>query len=668
MPKPWNAVEQSSEYQSLSPRQQQEAKHQYFNQVVAQKTEYKSLSPEQKQQASREFFGVVDNKRHYKASEVPGAALNNLVPSARNFVGGMIEAGKGVGKAALHAVRNPADTASYLFNAKDPRMVNDVVRTAKGIGGFYAERYGSKDAIKRTMAEDPVGVIADISSLMTGGAGAAKKVLNPASIAGKLAKGAGKVSEAINPTRVVAPFIEVPVKVAVKKGATLVHNVKKPKLTAYRVITEGKGAQVAEAIENPVNKLIPGGKPTVADLTADLNTTKLTATTKQAQGLLSSENMTRRQAHNAARLKQVQDVGKTPVISKAAGELRETDMGPLYDEVKRQVVPVDKELAEILDTPHGREAVKAAKTIAADKRITFQKGGNPAETVNSTILDKHGNPIQHDVPAEPLQYKGTSIQNIKMALDKMISKPESFSIDAASVDGIRDVRHDFVNWANTKVKGFNEAREGYAEMSKPIDEMLIGQQLEEELLPILNDTNSTDRGKNFVKAMKNSPKTIEKATEGRSFYKDISEAVSPENMEKLNSVVDDLSRSDLVRQQAIEGAKSAPDLKNIATDTVISGNIPPLFHPVITIAREIVKRMGGDLNEKVAMQLAKELVLNPDEAAVSIRQMLARDARFNRKMGTAAKVGKAASKVIRTPAIYNSLSPNAQNNNALIER
>lgn len=43
------------------------------------------------------------------------------------------------------------------------------IEMVKNIGAFLAERYGSMDKIKETIVEDPVGVLADIAGIVTGG-------------------------------------------------------------------------------------------------------------------------------------------------------------------------------------------------------------------------------------------------------------------------------------------------------------------------------------------------------------------------------------------------------------------------------------------------------------------------------------------------------------------
>ena len=72
-------------------------------------------------------------------------------------------------------------------------------KTAKAVGQFYANRYGSIEQFKRAFAEDPVGILGDISVLVTGGGTAAARA--PGAI-GKIGNVVKEVGEAIDPLNI----------------------------------------------------------------------------------------------------------------------------------------------------------------------------------------------------------------------------------------------------------------------------------------------------------------------------------------------------------------------------------------------------------------------------------------------------------------------------------
>src|SRR4029077_19900078 len=66
----------------------------------------------------------------------------------------------------------------------------------EAVGRFFVERYGSAEAIKRTLATDPIGSAADVSMLLTGGGGIAARAPG---VAGRLDEVAGAVGRSIDP-------------------------------------------------------------------------------------------------------------------------------------------------------------------------------------------------------------------------------------------------------------------------------------------------------------------------------------------------------------------------------------------------------------------------------------------------------------------------------------
>lgn len=133
-------------------------------------------------------------------SEVPGKALGNLGNSAANLAG-----------AIVHPFLHPVDTAQALGNMaygagskvagavgveQDPERKAANEAQLDAVGKFFADRYGSVDGFKRTLAEDPLGVAADLSIVLSGGGAAAARVPG---IVGKAGQVVAKAGSAIDP-------------------------------------------------------------------------------------------------------------------------------------------------------------------------------------------------------------------------------------------------------------------------------------------------------------------------------------------------------------------------------------------------------------------------------------------------------------------------------------
>ena len=108
----------------------------------------------------------------YSAGEVVSGAVTNLPSSLGNIAKGLYEAvtspvqtAKGVMDLGAGALQNllPENIVQFVGEDKASRDI------ASSVGKFYADRYGSVEGAKRAFATDPAGVMADLSTFLTGG-------------------------------------------------------------------------------------------------------------------------------------------------------------------------------------------------------------------------------------------------------------------------------------------------------------------------------------------------------------------------------------------------------------------------------------------------------------------------------------------------------------------
>lgn len=154
-----------------------------------------------------------------KWSDVPGEALRNIPKSAGDFVGGIyqavrhpIDTGMNLLDAAAGGLRNlTADYAPSLANAMDGEKPNPnslrASQTAASVGRFYKDRYGSVEGLKKTLATDPVGSLADVSTIFSGGAMLAPKASKAASVLNKASTLTNPVSIASKSVSKAVPYI-----------------------------------------------------------------------------------------------------------------------------------------------------------------------------------------------------------------------------------------------------------------------------------------------------------------------------------------------------------------------------------------------------------------------------------------------------------------------------
>jgi hypothetical protein len=141
-------------------------------------------------------------QRNYELSEIPGAALKNAPHSAMEF-----------GKNLVQPFIHPIDTAVAMKNLglgvgeKVSTMLGKKLgvagpgeheKYADAVGQHFADKYGGWENIKRSVAEDPVGTLADTSAVLTGGGGLAARAPGLIGKIGEAAQTAGRYTDPIN--------------------------------------------------------------------------------------------------------------------------------------------------------------------------------------------------------------------------------------------------------------------------------------------------------------------------------------------------------------------------------------------------------------------------------------------------------------------------------------
>lgn len=101
----------------------------------------------------------------------------------------------GVGNAILHPIQTAQNIGGAAVGGLETLAGQETENTAKfdGLVNFFKDRYGGLDNLEKTLYEDPLGVVADISTVL-GGAGLGLKAGGLAAKTGK----AGEVAGALN--------------------------------------------------------------------------------------------------------------------------------------------------------------------------------------------------------------------------------------------------------------------------------------------------------------------------------------------------------------------------------------------------------------------------------------------------------------------------------------
>ena len=139
---------------------------------------------------------------------------------------------------------------------------------AEAVGDFINERYGSVDAFKATVQEDPVGALADIAGLVSGGSTLIPKAGKTAALADKVAA----LGKAVDPLNLSVSAIK-----AAGKGGKLIPQALPEKLleSAIKFRPSIKPSQRASMTKTALREgILPtvGGLQKIADKMSNLNT------------------------------------------------------------------------------------------------------------------------------------------------------------------------------------------------------------------------------------------------------------------------------------------------------------------------------------------------------------------------------------------------------------
>lgn len=610
--------------------------------------------------------GEVPGPRKYSWSEVPGAAISNVPRSFGSQVTGIAQ-----------AVRHPLDTTRDILrliggaglkalpqsvqdiivkNSYDPASVQQAIEGAGKAGQMYAERYGSGEGFRRALAEDPVGVLADFSTIIGGAASVANKA--------GLAKTAAALETAgayTNPLTPVVKTTAVPFKAA-GKGAEYVWNMLAPKETALLSAAEGQGAQIVNALRN-YDQWVASGQPTAGVAVAgQVTAPRYAALQEQVAALKPKEYLQREQANAAARGRALGAVAQDEAAMKAAEAARTAATKPLYGAADKQIIKADDALTELLGRPSMEKAMARAKALAKERNETFQMGKNvPEQKVGSSIVDTEGRPLDvKTIPAEYAKFNGKSLHYLKLALDDLIKDPATFGLGSNEVAAINKTRAEFLNWFEGKSANYAAAREAYKEGSKPINIMQVGQYLEGKLKPAL-ETSTGERAGVFASAVKEAPTTVKRAT-GQTRFDKLDQILEPDQVKIVEGIRKDLAREAEFTKQARVGGKAGEVFP--ATE---AARLPNLMSRVASVANTIMTKLQGKIDKKLALELATEM-LDPAAAANAMEKALARQARGEKLADLVKKPAAAMYEGAKKPLtlggvqVTNALATQNQNN------
>ena len=636
-----------------------------------------SAAPQKKAPPERSLIGAAaEGVTNIPSSAVEFATgLYNAVTNPVETAGTLLDiAAGGLKTGAQKAL--PKDVYNFINNLDaDPKSAQRAMRAAQQFGGQMADRYGTYDAIKNTLATDPVGFAADVSSLLSGGASTvrqggrvvSKVAPKAAPKIERVANAMTRAADATNPINV-RPLRAAgrAVVKAAERAPLKIANIMAPKSAAYMEAAEGRAPELIAQLRRSDLEIVPGSKPTAAQAASPLGLTKFSAMGEAGAKALPSENLARAGDNEAARLASLRTVGGTAEDLAAAKTARTEAASPFYREADKILVEADDKFTSLLDRPSMDKVLSRASELAAEKNVPFQIGQNrPEQNIPSTFLNAEGQPMGTiNIPGETAKYPGSSLHMMKMAFDDLIKNPERFGIGATEVRAIGKTREEFLNWAETKVPPYKAARATFAAKSKPINQMEVGQYLEGKLTAPLE--GGTERAGVFANAVRDASGTLKRATNNQVRFNALSDVLTPEQVGIVKAIRDDLARVQTTKTQAQKGTAAAPRISQLASQV---GDAPAVLNRVVTIANTIFNRLQGQIDRKLAIEIATEM-LDPKLAAAAVEKAALREAKAGKRGRIAGAGTRVAGKVLGSDAAKiaaqtQNIMTQAQNQNAM---
>lgn len=345
-----------------------------------------------------------------------------------------------------------------------------------------------------------------------------------------------------------------------------------------RAFLEAAGDKADEiiALLRQNKQIVKGSMPTAGEAAVPAGSAEFSALQKSASNVRPSEYLARSDAQNAARIQQLQTVGENPEKLQAAIHNRTVRTDPMYAAARNAGNVVDTE-----------------PVMAKVSNILSKNPGN-RELVNELTNIQKG-----------LEAAGRDSEKVMSVLDGL--KASIANKDNAFIKG---VLNSLKNDLSGAVPGYGKAQAAFAEKSVPVNQMQIGQYLEEKLVPALSE-DAKQKAATYAGALRDAPGTIKRST-GTPRFEELTQALDPRQMQVVNSIRDDLARGARFEAMASRGSKAAPDPIKLATGNLereAGGKIPNLLNRGAMLANAIINRLEGKVNSKLASEMAAEMLM-----------------------------------------------------------
>jgi len=372
------------------------------------------------------------------------------------------------------------------------------------------------------------------------------------------------------------------------------------KRSLERFATDPNAVRAAAA--NP-QVLVPGAMPTLAETTMDPGIAQLqrgaAAASSDVASALAESNKQRIGAYKSV----LNDLAGDETRRQAADTARETAARNLYGQAYAQnpqanLTPaLQAEIDALMKRPSIQAAIGEARQLAAEEGRQITNQGS----------------IQ-------------GLHDIKRVLDGKIGEAVRAG-NNTQARALEDTQAKLLNVIETLAPDYANARTTYRELSKPINQMDVGQALSDRLFPALSnysDDLARTRGETYAKALEESKQMVRKATGLNNA--DLGTVLEPQQLANVQGIARDIARNTAAAELA--RVPGSPTAQYLAAGNVMRGIGGPVGLPqgfVDSMLGQTVNKvlnLGLAVPEQQLQRMLGQALTDPQTAA---RLMAAND-------------------------------------------
>lgn len=351
------------------------------------------------------------------------------------------------------------------------------------------------------------------------------------------------------------------------------------------------------------------------------------------------------QSQRSSLIEALRSVAKTPEEKAAAVAAREAAVKPLYAAAKSAVVDGDSTIDALLKRPSMSAASGRAAKLAAERGDKFAiSAGAPEQTVSTGLLDAQGNPLQQTAPATPSRLGGAALHDLKMGLDDAIGNPGLGGMQGAERNAALGTKEEFLKWVEQKIPEYAQAKSTYADMSRPINQMDIGQELYNRFIPPLADGAAVPfraTADAYARALNRNGDKLAANVTGMNGVK-LKSIMEPEQMDLLRGVVSD-SQMKAAAENIGRGVGS-DTVQKMATSNLIGQSGLPSWITSFAPLRPLggMLKTAGDIlyskSDETMRHLLADMLKDPARTAAAMKQAPVPPAKYADLLRAAAQV------------------------------